>query len=163
MLKPYELKDRFRTATFDRELAIRRNDADFLALGHPFIDAMLGYVGSYDFGGLAAARRVESKELRGRQGHLFIFIVRQRITREDGDECLFHFHPVFVSSDGSIDDHAARVAVDAPAAESSAPPSHDCDPQIAFDAAKASLEKSLELWAWEDDVEFVAMSWVQFT
>src|SRR5207247_11261216 len=64
-LKGFGLRDRYRTATFDRELAIRRTDADFLALGHPFVASMLGYVGSYDFGGLAEVRPIAAKALAG--------------------------------------------------------------------------------------------------
>lgn len=70
-----------------------------IALGHPFVDAMPSYVGSYDFGGLTANRSISAPEFSGRGGFLFMFIVRQRITREDGDECLFHHEPVFVTAD----------------------------------------------------------------
>jgi len=37
----FDLPERYRTATFDHDLAIRRTDAEFLALGHPFVDSML--------------------------------------------------------------------------------------------------------------------------
>jgi SNF2 family DNA or RNA helicase len=45
VLKTYDLKERYKNATFNRQLAIRRTDAEFLALGHPFIDAMLSFAG----------------------------------------------------------------------------------------------------------------------
>jgi ERCC4-related helicase len=161
VLKTVELPERYRTATFDRELAIRRNDAEFLALGHPFIDAMLGYVGSYDFGGLTAARTIPGTNLRGKSGFLFVFVVRRRITREDTDECLFRFEPVFVSSDRRIDEEAARVAVSKEATNVS-PGKGMADPRAAFEMAKRHLEEKTELWDWDDDVEFVGMSWVEF-
>jgi len=111
VLTPFKLPERYRTATFDRNLAIRRTDADFLALGHPFVDAMLEHVGSYDFGGLAAIRQIKEPKFAGREGFLFAFVVRQRLTRSDGDEYLFQFAPVFVDSDGRIDDEAISVAL----------------------------------------------------
>ena len=80
VLRTPELPERVRNATFDRELAIQRPDAEFLALGHPFVDAMLQYAGSYDFGGLTAVRHITEPKLAGRSGFLFVFVVRQRIT-----------------------------------------------------------------------------------
>lgn len=161
ILKPYGLPDRYRAATFERELAVRRTDAQFMALGHPFIDAMLGYVGSYDFGGLTAMRRIANKELAGVFGYLFVFVVRRRITREDGDECIFDFQPVFVSSDGVVNHEAAAAAVDSQA--------HDSKPRLTpppaaifFNAAKAHFQKNAQIWDWEDDVEFLGISWVEF-
>ncbi len=89
VLQSAGLPQRYRRATFDREGAIQRSDVEFLALGHPFVDAMLACVGSYDFGGLTAVRHISEPSLAGRAGHLFLFIVRRRIAHEDGDECLF--------------------------------------------------------------------------
>lgn len=161
-LKGFGLSERYRTATFDRELAIRRPDAEFLAIGHPFIDSMLAYVGSYDFGGLTAIRRIALKELAGVAGYLFIFVVRRRITREDGDECLFDFQPIFVREDGEIDESAATASVNTPATEAASgivPP--DVGPS--FEAAQRHLQTVGSLWDWEEDVEFIGTSWVEFT
>ncbi|MGH9761988.1 MAG: helicase-related protein, partial [Blastocatellia bacterium] len=72
VLEGFDLPERYRQATFERELAIKRNDAEFLALGHLFVDSMLAYVGSYDFGGLAAIRRISAPKLAGRSGFLFV-------------------------------------------------------------------------------------------
>jgi hypothetical protein len=159
VLKPFKLKDRYPNATFDRDLAIRRTDAEFLALGHPFVDAMLAYLGSYDFGGLAACRRVKSREFSGQSGYLFLFVVRQRITHEHGDECLFKFSPVFVTTDGRIDDEAISEAVPV-SGEDAHGPSELTDPIAAFQAAKQHLEAGADLW--EDDVEFIGVSWTVF-
>jgi ERCC4-related helicase len=161
VLKPYGLPTRYRTATFERDLAIRRNDADFLALGHPFVDSMLEHVGSYDFGGLTAVRVIKDNDFRGKSGYLFVFIVRRRITREDGDECLFDFRPVFVTDEGVIDDAAAQIAATRQAEEgqgSSAPVGIDEKYQL----GKEHLEKVVDLWDWSDDIEFIGASWVQF-
>jgi len=160
VLKGHDLPPRYYGATFDRELAIKRNDAEFLALGHPFVDAMLAYVGSYDFGGLTACRCIEAPTLKGQSGFLFLFIVRQRITREDGDECLFRFEPVFVDKDGKVDETAASLAVTGAATDSVTKPAGDAD--AAFNSAKQHLEGKLTLWDWRDDVEFLGVSWVKF-
>jgi RNA polymerase recycling family C-terminal len=162
VLKPFGLSERYRTATFDRDLAIKRSDAEFLAIGHPFVDAMLAYVGSYDFGGLTAIREIAAPDLASRSGFLFVFVLRQRVTREDGDECLFQFAPVFATVDGCIDEAAltpavTQVATDAPASTSPPP-----DPAKAFHAAKQYLEQETTLWDWADDVEFLGLSWVEF-
>ena len=162
VLKPHQLPERYREATFDREFAIRRTDADFLAIGHPFVDAMLSYVGSYDFGGLTAIRRINEPKLAGRSGFLFAFIIRQRITREDGDECLFRFEPIFVSAKGQVDEEAVGPAVTLEAAESMDGGAVLGDVQAAFSLAQQHVQGKLGLWDWVDDVEFVGLSWVQF-
>jgi hypothetical protein len=59
MLKPFGLPERYRQATFNRDLAIKRNDSQFLALVIPLL-TRLSYVGSYDFGGLTAFRRIRA-------------------------------------------------------------------------------------------------------
>ncbi len=162
VLHAAEAPERVRNATFDRELAIHRPDAEFLALGHPFVDAMLRHAGSYDFGGLTAVRVIVEPKLAGRSGFLFVFVVRQRITREDGDECLFRFEPVFVTADGRIDEEATWAATTATADGVSTPTAVAPDAGIAFDAARRRLEETAEVWDWADDVEFLGLSWVTF-
>jgi hypothetical protein len=162
VLKPYELAERYRETTFDRELAIKRSDAEFLALGHPFVDAMLSYIGTYDFGGLTAIRRISDPELAGRSGFLFTFVVRERVTREDGDECLFKFAPVFVNKDGRPDEQALRAAVTQSALEYPGSVQLHPDPSPAFQAAKQYVEAKHNVWDWNDDIEFLGLSWVLF-
>ena len=162
VLRAAGLPERVRNATFDRELAIHRPDAEFLALGHPFVDAMLQHAGSYDFGGLTAIRHITEPNLAGRSGFLFVFVVRQRITREDSDECLFRFEPVFVNADGRIDEEAVwpAVAGEVDAATPSGEPVPDSSQ--AFAAARRRLEETAGVWDWADDVEFLGLSWVVF-
>ena len=162
VLRSAELPERLRNATFDRELAIRRPDAEFLALGHPFVDAMLRYVGSYDFGGLAAVRHLREPKFAGRSGFLFAFVLRQRITREDGDECLFRFEPVFVTADGRIDEEAVGAAVTGEAIGIEQATEHVPEPELAFGIARRHLEDTAGIWDWADDVEFLGLSWVTF-
>jgi superfamily II DNA or RNA helicase len=162
VLRPAGLPERYRRATFDRELAIQRTDAEFLALGHPFVDAMLGHAGSYDFGGLTAVRHLREPKLAGRCGFLFAFVLRQRITREDGDECLFRFAPVFVNTDDQIDTEALGPAVTG--VSNGTAPSADRVPvpERAFQVARRHLEEQAGVWDWADDVEFLGLSWVTF-
>lgn len=154
--------DRVRNATFDRELAIRRSDAEFLAIGHPFIEAMLEYVGGYDFGGLTAARRIVHPPLAGREGCLFAFIARERVGSEEGEENLFHFEPIFVRSNGEIDTAAAEAAATETGSEIDPLKSCRLDCASAFNVARRYLEEKRGLWNWEDDVEFLGLSWVEF-
>lgn len=161
-LKQFGLPERYKKATFSRQLAIKRGDAEFLALGHPFVDAMLSYAGSYDFGGLTAIRHIQSPKLAGRSGYLFIFVVRQRITRDGGDECLFQFQPVFVNRDGVVDNESLETAVTATSMEVDATKCIPPDPMDAFKTARTGLERKMALWDWIDDVEFLGMSWVEF-
>jgi len=155
------LPERYRTVTFDRELAIRRTDAEFMALGHPFIDAMLAYVGSYDFGGLTAIREISAPEIAGIEGFLFIFVIRRRIAREDGDEYLFELAPVFSTTEGKVDEAALGFAMrytTGSGASAANPP----DPGVAFKAVRKHLEQKAGIWDWDEDVEFIGLSWVVF-
>jgi len=163
VLKTFGLPERYKEVTFDRELAIKRSDAQFMAIGHPFIDAMLSYIGSYDFSGLTAVRQIKEPSLAGRCGYLFGFVVRKRVAREDGDECLFQFVPVFVSKDGQIDESALSAAVTKEAVDGSQPQVSPSDPAAIYEIAKRHLEQSLNLWDWDDEVECVGMSWTVFT
>ena len=159
VLKPFELPERYRNATFDRSQAIRQPEAEFLAIGHPFVDALLGYAGSYDFGGLTASRAIKEPKLAGTSGFVFVFIVRERITREVDDECLFRFEPVFVTSDGRINQDVVSAALRLEAVSGvNVPP----DPTEAFQLARAHLEQAANVWDWTDDVEFLGVSWVEF-
>ena len=162
VLKPAGLPERFQTATFDRQTAIERTEADFLAMGHPFVDAMLAYVGSYDFGGLTAVRRIASASLAGRCGLLFVFVLRRRFSREDGDECLFEFSPVFVADDGRIDGEALAEALRGTGEETEKISGAMLDPAVAFIEARKHLEATANLWEWTDDVEFIGLSRVEF-
>ncbi|MCI0684699.1 MAG: DEAD/DEAH box helicase family protein, partial [Gemmataceae bacterium] len=161
VLARWKLPERYRNTTFDRDLAIRRNDAEFIALGHPLVEAMLEYAGSYDFGGLTALRRIAHPKLAGKSGCLFLFVQRERIARDTTDECLFQFHPVFVDTEGQVDQEAAAAAVGATVKEDKA--THvQVEPKPMFDAAREHLEQKLGVWSWDDDVEFLGMSWVEF-
>jgi hypothetical protein len=88
--------------------------------------------------------------------------VRQRITRGAGDECLFRLEPVFVDSQGKIDLAAAVEAVASEATGEAKEPPAAFPGDIAFKAAREHLEGKASLWDWEDDVEFIGLSWTEF-
>jgi len=94
-------------------------------------------------------------------GYLFIFVLRRRITREDGDECLFDFQPVFVRSDGVVDDAAVVMAVGRQAEEAKGTES-PAAAGSSFEIAREHLQKTTNMWDWDEDVEFISMSWVIF-
>jgi len=162
VLKPAGLPERFQAATFDRQTAIEHSEAEFLAMGHPFVDAMLAYVGSYDFGGLTAVRRIVSRPLAGRCGFLFVFVLRRPVSREDGDEYLFKFSPVFVTDDGRIDEGALTEAVRGTGEETRTAVEPLPDPTVAFRRARKHLAETAGLWDWADEAEFIALSRVEF-
>jgi ERCC4-related helicase/HKD family nuclease len=162
VLKKFGLPERYRDATFDRELAIKRSEVQFMAIGHPFVDATLSYVGSYDFGGLTAIRQINDPSLAGRSGFLFAFVLRKRVTREDSDECLFEFVPVFVSAEGKVEESALAAAVTKEAVQVSPSKISPPDPSAAFEIAKKHVDEKLNLWDWIEEMEFLGLSWVEF-
>jgi hypothetical protein len=168
-MKENALDERYRRATFDRATAIRDSQADFLALGHPFIDAMLRRVGDYSFGGHTTVRVIPVNGLDAKApmaGYQFNFAVRSRVQREDGDEYLFDLHTVVVLPDGSIDAALSSLAAsrysenDSPSAqiEQTLDSLDKMDVEEAFQYAKAHVERTAQLWDWEEDVELIGVA-----
>jgi len=158
-----------RTAEGDRATAIRNSQADFLALGHPFVDAMLRRVGDYSFGGHTAVRVIQADGLDSatpKAGYQFNFTVRSRVQREDGDEYLFDLYTLVVLPDGTLDERMAEIA----AREFSLPDGpgdtaletlgqlESLDLRSAYQLAKAALEKRAEFWDWEEDVGLIGVA-----
>jgi helicase-like protein len=165
------LEERYKRVTFERETAIKDSSAEFFAIGHAFVDAMLQHVGAYDFGGHCAVRVIaltDATELKA--GFQFNFIVRKRVAREDGDEYLFDLHTVVVGSDGTIDDRLAALAATEYGLDA------DLNPTIsaalgqldltrlesAFESAKSYLEERTKLWDWEEEVDLIGVAKVVF-
>lgn len=172
-MKDEGLPERYRSATFKRDVAIRNSQADFLAIGHPFIDAMIRRIGNYDFGGHTAVRVIE---VRGPElsspaaGIQFNFTVRRRVPREDGDEHLFDWHTVLVRPDGEVDERLAAYAASSYSSADTPPVSISAtldsldavDIEQAFATAKAHLEKSTQLWDWDEEVDLIGVAKVVF-
>jgi superfamily II DNA or RNA helicase len=167
------LPERFRSVTFDRAVAIRSPQAEFLAIGHPFIDAMIHHIGEYEFGGHTAVRVIKTNGFGThdvRSGFQFNFTIRRRVPREDGDEHLFDFHTVVVSSEGQIE----RSLADSTATEYSQSdyPSSSVSEALdrlnsirieqAFELAKTHLENQTKLWDWDEEVDLIGIAKVVF-
>ena len=168
-MKENGLHERYRRATFDRSTAIRDSQADFLALGHPFIDAMLRRVGDYSFGGHNAVRVVAANGLGSaapQAGYQFNFMVRSRVQREDGDEYLFDLYTVVVLPDGSIDADLSSLAASSysendsisPQAERALDMLDKLDVEETFQPAKNYVEQNAQLWDWDEDVELIGVA-----
>lgn len=168
-MKGNELDERYRRATFDRATAIRDSQADFLALGHPFIDAMLRRVGDYSFGGHTTVRVIPANGLDSgvpKAGYQFNFTIRSRVQREDGDEYLFEMHTVVVLPDGSIDAELSSLAASryseneppSPQIETALDSLDKMDVEEAFQHAKDHIERTVQLWDWDEDIELIGVA-----
>jgi hypothetical protein len=167
-LRAKGLPERFRDVTFDRSTAIRNTQAEFFALGHPFVDAMLRHIGDYDFGGHTAARVIMASEAREiTAGYQFNFTVRSRVSREDGDEYLFDFHTVIVRSDGTVDRKLAELAarsysLDENTDQADLSQLEQIRVETAFESARDDLAKRIKVWDWDEEVELIGVAKVTF-
>jgi len=168
-LQEYRLQERYKTVTFDRSVAIKNPQAQFFALGHPFVDAMLQKVGDYSFGGHAAVRLIGVPHLdpgKARAGIQFNFIVRSRVEREDGNEYLFDCYTVVVRADGTVDDQLASWAASEYSKEGPLPPQaqrqlqdlESLSLEEAYQVAKRNLEGRFRLWDWDEDVDLIGVA-----
>ena len=159
--------------TFDRAIAIRNPQAEFFALGHPFIDAMLQHIGDYGFGGHTAVRVVESAALKHGEtkvGYQFNFTIRRRVQREDGDEYLFDFYTVVISVEGSPEKQLAACAAATYSKDGPIPPDVErllCTLDSigvtpAYELAKAEIRREAEFWDWDEDVDLIGLAKVAF-
>jgi hypothetical protein len=159
--------------TFDRATAIRNPQAEFFALGHAFIDAMLQNVGDYGFGGQTAIRVVESTALQHGEtkvGYQFNFTIRRRVQREDGDEYLFDFYTVVISAEGSPEKQLAACAAATYSQDGPIPPQVErllctldsIEVTAAYELAKAEIQREAEFWDWDEDVDLIGLAKVAF-
>jgi hypothetical protein len=162
-----KLPERYKGATFDRAMAVRNPQAEFFAIGHPFIDSMLRQIGDYGFGGHTTVRVVESplvKEGEAKAGYQFNFTVRRRVQREDGDEYLFDFYTAVILEDGCGDKDLALSA----AASYSSDRQHEGERALArlesfgvmaaYQVARSGLEREARFWDWDEDVDLIGVA-----
>jgi superfamily II DNA or RNA helicase len=172
-LRSKDLPERYKMATFDRPTAIRNSQAEFLAIGHPFVDAMLRYIGEYEFGGQTSVRTIRTAAVRSGEslaGYQFNFTVRRRVAREDGDEYLFDLHTIVVNAEGGVEEEFSGIA----ASEYSCEDADDSNAEAAlrgldrlsieqaFEIAKAHLQEKIRLWDWDEDVDLIGVAKVIF-
>jgi hypothetical protein len=83
------------------------------------------------------------------------------MAREDCDEYLFELAPAFSTAEGEVNetalDFAMRYTTDSAASVVNPP-----DPGRAFQAVKKYLEQKASIWDWDEDAEFIGLSWVIF-
>ena len=168
------LPERYKAATFERAAAIRNPQSEFLAIGHPFVDAMIRHIGGYEFGGHTATRFVKLPDSGTENmvaGFQFNFTDRRRVAREDGDEHLFDWHTVVVLSDGSIDERLAILAAKeysltgyepAPSVTAAIDRLTSVELEKSFSSARAYLEKRTQLWDWDEEVDLIGVAKVVF-
>ena len=152
-----ELKSRYEKVTFDRTTAIRNSETEFMAIGHPFTNAVLRYCGSADFGGLAGGQVIERPQSLSGSGALFHFTVK--MTKEiSGEESLFfEFVPVFVYDDGTVAPKEAVQAIVSELAKARTPSRPMRSPvRVAEELFEKAKDQALEEYAqydlWDDDV-----------
>ena len=173
-MKEAGLAERYKSATFDRQAAIRNPQAEFLAIGHPFVDAMIRHIGEYDFDSQTAVRVIRMPDLEGdsfASGFQFNFTVRRRVAREDGDEHLFDWHTVVVRADGGIDEKLAEAAArqysasangESPMVTAALTGLSSGELEKAFESAKSYLEQRIQLWDWDEEVDLIGVAKVIF-
>jgi len=95
------VRSEYERATFDRTVArrTRPEDVDFIAFGHPLMDAIVTHCKSYEQKGVATIKRVSSKKYAGMRGILFNFILcftdgLNQTVRE-------RFYPIFLDEKGN--------------------------------------------------------------
>ena len=96
------LKHRYEKVTFDRAIAIRNPETEFMAIGHPFTNAVLKRCGSIDFGGLTRAQVVRRSQSLSASGALFHFTVKVTKEMAGQENIFFEFVPAFVYDDGTV-------------------------------------------------------------
>lgn len=154
------LKQRYHKVTFDRAVAIRNSDVEFMAIGHPFTDAVLRYCGSAGFGGFATSKAVRRSPNVSDRGTLFNFTVKVSKETPEGESVFFEFIPVFVHDDGTIvsgEPKKTRQAIVASLIEAKAPSVqkdlHVENAETLFRKAKdAVLEECAQHQPWDEDV-----------
>ena len=151
------LKQRYEKVTFDRATAIRRAEVEFMAIGHPFTNAVLKYCGSVDFGGLACSRVVRLLSFPSGNGTLFNFTVKVSKETQDGESIFFEFIPVFVHDNGKVDSEEATQRIVSELAESKIMSTKEALPfeyaEPLFEKAKDQvLTQCAQYDLWDEDV-----------
>jgi len=149
------LKRRYVKVTFDRTTAIRNSEAEFMAIGHPFTNAVLKHCGSVDFGGLASSKVLQRSSLVVGNGALFNFTVKVTKVVQDSESVFFEFIPVFVGDDGTVASKTTQAVLSAPA-EAHMPSKQTgllADTDTLFEKANGeALVQCAQYQPWDEDV-----------
>ena len=150
------LKQRYDKVSFDRTAAIRNSQLEFMAIGHPFTNAVLKRCGSGDFGGLASSKVVRRSSLMSDSGTLFNFTVKVSKESQDGKSTFFEFIPVFVYGDGTVGSKETAQTIVSASAEARVPSTQETlpaeDAESLFEKAKdQALVECAQYQPWDDD------------
>jgi superfamily II DNA or RNA helicase len=105
---PEEVRiDRDRAVTFDLSVALEREEVEFLAFGHPFVDGLVKHVRDTDFGGITSYRQILTEETAPARGWFFVYVIELQ-----GMTTARELLPVFVAEDGSADPELAQWLLD---------------------------------------------------
>ena len=151
------LKPRYEKVTFDRTMAIRNSETEFMAIGHPFTDAVLQYCGSADFGGLAGSQVIEQPHALSGSGAPFHFTVKMTKEMSENESTFFEFVPVFVYDDGTVASKEAVQAIISELGKARTPSRQIGSPvSVAEELFEKAKDQALEEYAqheiWDDDV-----------
>jgi superfamily II DNA or RNA helicase len=107
------VKSKYTGVTFDRELALRDRQIEFMAMGHPLTDAVVSYCGLPEMGGFACTRSIRDYRYSRTEGVHFNFVVTRRREAKSGSEIFFELIPVFVTWNGEVVEGAGEAALQA--------------------------------------------------
>ena len=88
--------------TFDASVALDHEEVEFLAFGHPLVDALVQRARSQEYPARASHRIVLTDELEAREGWLFVYVLEF-----GGLAPVKELYATFVDSDGAHDDEVA--------------------------------------------------------
>ena len=151
------LKRRYEKVTFDRAIAIRNSEAEFLAIGHPLTNAILNHCGSADFGGLTGSQVVERSQSLSASGALFHFTVKVTKELSGNESTFFEFVPAFVYDDGTVAPKetvrtiVSELAKAKPSSKQAAVPVESAE-HLFKKAKDQALEEYAQYQPWDDDV-----------
>ncbi|MDP8206171.1 MAG: DEAD/DEAH box helicase [Candidatus Electryonea clarkiae] len=160
------LEKRYSRVTFNRTKAIRHSEYEFMALGHPFTNAVIQYCGSVDFNGFSAYKKLKNLELSGVSGVLFNFTIKITKKSVSGETVFFEVDSIFVKKNGVINEIAKDAAINSEsdvAGDSESVLSLNLDANSLYDIAfQKVLENYAEYQVWEEDIQSLCNAVIEF-
>ena len=149
------LKRRYEKVTFDRTVAIHNSDVEFMAIGHPFTNAVLEHCGSINFGGITSSKVIRRSSHLSRNGTLFNFSIKVSERTQRGENTFFEFIPVFVWDDGRIASEEATQTIVSALSEAKIRSKRVTLPtekaEAIFEIAQEQV-RNTEYEPWDDDI-----------
>ena len=158
------LNKRYSKVTFDRKLAIRHSELEFMALGHAFTEAAIRYCGSVEFGGFATSIMIENTIFSGLKGLHCNFTVKLVKSTTEGEVISFELIPIFIQQDRTINDEAAEIVLfEKPQGNSDKNWQNDLHLESLYNIAKQEVVLKYEnKGVWEEDIFCLNVALVEF-